>query len=206
MEAGECSKEIDPGDTELGRSPTERHDSGNGATNAIENMPQDPSRPEMANEINMSSGERCDERKKMMMQPGSEGVAQESDNLSILGDQPTSYAQTPVSTPSQESRVEVWYDADSSKVISMDEFITILRESQLENLGFLFMAADNEFGSSRWNRNYRLEVVEAVSTCESLKTLNIVRGLGVKEVEVGPMQEFGIPSNVGDSMGQYCRQ
>jgi hypothetical protein len=64
MEGGECSKEIDPGDTELGRSPTERHDSGNGATNAIENMPQDPSRPEMANEINMSSGESCDGKRK----------------------------------------------------------------------------------------------------------------------------------------------
>jgi len=84
METGECSKEIDPGDTELDRSPTERDDSGNGATNAIENMPQDPSRAEMANEINMSSGDRCDERKKMMEQPGSEGVAQESDDLPIL--------------------------------------------------------------------------------------------------------------------------
>jgi hypothetical protein len=38
----------------------------------------------MANEINMSSGDRCDERKKMMEQPGSEGVAQESDDLPIL--------------------------------------------------------------------------------------------------------------------------
>jgi hypothetical protein len=107
MQGGECSKEIDPGDTELGRSPTEHHDSRNGATNAIENMPQDPSRPEMANEINMSSGERCDERKKMMMQPGSEGVAQECDNLSILGDQPASYTETPVSTPLQGLTVEV---------------------------------------------------------------------------------------------------
>ncbi|CAK9213615.1 unnamed protein product [Sphagnum troendelagicum] len=108
MQGGECSKEIDPGDTELGRSPTERHDSGNGATKAIENMPQDPSRPEMANEINMSSGESCDERKKMMMQPGSEGVAQECDNLSILGDQPASYTETPVSTLFQGLTVEVW--------------------------------------------------------------------------------------------------
>ncbi len=115
MEAGECSKEIDPGDPELGRSPTERHDSCNGATNAIENMPQDPSRPEMANDINVSSGDRCDERKKMMEQPGSEGVvAQESDDLSILGDQPTSYTQTPVSTPSQEHTVEVFYDKDGN--------------------------------------------------------------------------------------------
>jgi hypothetical protein len=115
MEAGECSKEIDPGDPELGRSPTERQDPCNGATNAIENIPQDPSRPEMANDINVSSGDRCDERKKMMEQPGSEGVvAQESDDLSILGDQPTSYTQTPVSTPSQEHTVEVFYDKDGN--------------------------------------------------------------------------------------------
>jgi len=125
MEAGECSKEIDPGDTELGRSPTERHDSGNGATNAIENMRQDASHPEMANEINVSSGERSDNRKKMMMQPGSEGVAQESDNLSILGDQPTSCTQTPVSTTSQEHTLEVWHAADGSrKAVSTDEIIT----------------------------------------------------------------------------------
>jgi hypothetical protein len=185
MEAGECSKEIDPGDTELGRSPTERHDSGNGATNAIENMPQDPSRPEMANEINMRSGDRCDERKKMMEQPGSEGVAQESDNLSILGDQPTSYAQTPVSTPSQEHTVEVSYDEDeSTKDVSMDEFITTLRDSQLETLAFRSKVANDEHGSCRWDRKHRLEVIDAVGTCESLKDLWIQETLDVEEVEV----------------------
>jgi hypothetical protein len=183
METGECSKEIDPGDPELGRSPTERHDSGNGATNAIENMPQDPSRPEMANEINMSSGERCDERKKLMMQPGSEGVAQESDNLLILGDQPTSYTQTPISTTSQEHTVEVWYHEDRRSV-SIDEFLTTLRESQLETLTFSFKDSVDEGGSSRWDRKRRLEVIEAVSTCESLKNLGIWEELDVEEVEV----------------------
>ncbi|CAK9869218.1 unnamed protein product [Sphagnum jensenii] len=186
MEAGECSKEIDPGDTELGRSPTERQDSGNGATNAIENMPQDPSRPEMANEINMSSGDRCDERKKMMEQPGSEGVAHESDDLLILGDQPTSYTKTPVSTISQEDPVFVSYDegfVGSTKYVSIDEFITTVRESQLESLRFSCVARNYEVGSSRWNRNL-LEVIEAVSTCESLKTLTIQNRLDVEEVEV----------------------
>jgi hypothetical protein len=150
MEAGECSKEIDPGDTELGSSPTERQDSGNGATNAIENMPQDPSRPEMANEINMSSGDRCDERKKMMEQPGSEGVAHESDDLLILGDQPTSYTKTPVSTTSQEDPVLVLYDEGGShKDVSIDEFMTTVRESQLESLDFMFKAGNDEFGSSK---------------------------------------------------------
>ncbi len=183
MEAGECSKEIDPGDTELGRSPTDRHDSCNGATNAIENMPQDPSRPQMAN--NMSSGDRCDERKKMMEQPGSEGVAQESDDLSILGDQPTSYTQTPVSTPSQEHMVGASYDEDgSTKDVSMDEFITTLRESQLETLRFSFRGANAQLGSSRWDRKHRLEVIGAVSTCESLKELIIRNRLDVEEVEV----------------------
>ncbi len=185
MEGGECSKEIDPGDTELGRSPTERHDSGNGATNAIENMPQDPSRPEMANEINMSSGESCDQRKKMMMPPGLEGVAQESDNLSILGDQPTSYTQTPVSTTSQEHTLKVRYDEDeSSKYVSMDEFITTLRESQLECLDFEFKGSYDEYGKSTWDRESRLEVIEAVSTCESLASLKIQEFLPLKEVEV----------------------
>ncbi len=184
MDAGECSKEIDPGDTKLGRSPTEHHDSGNGETNAIENMPQDPSGPEMAIEINMSSGERCEERKKMMMQPGSEGVVQESDDLSILGDQPTSYTQTPVSTTSQEHTVEVSYDGNrSTKEVSMDEFITTLRESQLETLGFCFIDND-EPGRSRWDRKHRLEVIEAVSTCESLKDLTIQENLEVEEIEV----------------------
>jgi len=181
MEAGECSKEIDPGDPELGRSPTERHDSCNGATNAIENMPQDPSRPEMANEVNMSSGETCDERKNMIMQPGSEGVAQESDNLSILGDQPTCYAQTPVSTPSQEHTVNVSYDDDgSTKDVGMDEFITTLRESQLETLTFSFTSTKG----TCTNRKHRLEVIEAVSTCESFKKLIIFSMLDVEEVEV----------------------
>jgi hypothetical protein len=148
-------------------------------------MPQDPSRPEMANEINMSSGDRCDERKKMMEQPGPEGVAHESDDLLILGDQPTSYTKTPVSTTSQEDPVFVSYDeGGSTKDVSIDEFITTVRESQLESLDFSFMAADDEFGSSRWNRNYRLEVIEAVSTCESLKTLTIQNPLDVEEVEV----------------------
>jgi hypothetical protein len=174
-------------------------------------MPQDPSRPEMANEINMSSGDRCDEREKMMEQPGSEGVAQESDylsilgtpsrehtvqvwdgedssgsegvaeesdDLSILGDQPSSYIQTPVSTASQRHTVAVSYDKDRRiKVVSMDEFITTLRESQLETLTFSFI-------SSRWDRKHRLEVIEAFSTCESLKELDILSVLDVEDVEV----------------------
>jgi hypothetical protein len=185
MEAGECSKEIDPGDPELGRSPTERHDSWNGATNAIESMPQDPSRPEMANEINMSSGDRCDEREKMMEQPGSEGVAQESDDLSIPCDQPTSYTQTPVSTPSQGHMLEAWYDENrSGKHVSMDEFITTLRESQLETLRFSFSGANAQLNSSRCDREHRLEVLGAVSTCESLNFLSILSPLDVEEVEV----------------------
>jgi hypothetical protein len=180
METGECSKEIDPGDTELGTSPTEHNDSGNGATNTVEKRPQDPSRPEMANEINMSSGERCGERNKTMMEPGSEGVAQESDSLSMLGDQPTSYTQTAVSTPSQEHAVKVRYDKDGDlKDVSMDEFITTLRESQLETLDFRFIGY-----KSRWDRKHRLEVIEAVSTCESLKHLTIPENLDVEEIEV----------------------
>jgi hypothetical protein len=177
MEAGECSEEIDPGDTVLGRSPTERHDSGNGATDASENKPQDPSPPEMANEINMSSGDRCDERKKMMEEPGSEGVAQKSDDLSIFGDQPTSYTQTPVSTPSQGHMVHALYEEGGSwKNVSMDEFITSLRESQLETLVLKF---DYDH-----DRKHRLEVVGAVSTCESLKKLNILSQLHVEEIKV----------------------
>jgi hypothetical protein len=42
MEAGECSKEIDPGDTEPGNRPAESLDSCNDTTKAIQNMPQDP--------------------------------------------------------------------------------------------------------------------------------------------------------------------
>jgi hypothetical protein len=184
METGECSKEIDPGDTELGRSPTEHNDSGNGATNTIENRPQDPSRPEMANEINMSSGERCGERNKTMMEPGSEGVAQESDNLSMLGDQPTSYTQTPTSTPSEEHAVQVRYDKDRDwRDVSMDEFITTLRESQLDTVDFRFIGYD-EPGRSRCDRKDRLELIEAVSTCESLKDLTISGKLDVEEIEV----------------------
>jgi hypothetical protein len=99
-------------------------------------MPQDPSRPEMANEMNMSSGDRCDERKKMMEQPGSEGVAQESDDLSILGDQPTSYTQTPVSTRSQGPMMWASYDEDwRFKAVSMDEFITTLRDPRFQFQG-----------------------------------------------------------------------
>jgi hypothetical protein len=162
----------------------ERHDSCNGASNAIENMPQDPSRPEMANEINMSSGDRCDERGKMMEHRGSEGVDEESDDLSILGDQPTSYTQTPVSTPSQEHTVEVSYDREKFIKVSMDEFITTLRESQLQTLTFTFEDAIDERGSSRWDRKHRLEVIGAVSTCESLKELTIWSHLDVEEVEV----------------------
>ncbi len=178
------SKEIDPGDTELGRSPTEHNDSGNGATKTIENRPQDPSRPEMANEINMSSGERCGERNKTMMEPGSEGVAQESDDLSILGDQPTSFTQTPVSTPSQEHAVQMRYDKDWDwRNVSMDEFMTTLRESQLDTLDFRFIGSD-EPGRSRWDRKHRLEVIEAVSTCESLTDLRIPESLDVEEIEV----------------------
>jgi len=184
MEAGECSKEIDPGDPELGRSPTEHHDSCNAATNAIENMPQDPSRPEMANEINMSSGDRCDERRKMMEQPGSEGVTQESDDLSILGHQPTSYTQTPVSTPSQGHTVRVSSDKDRNiNLLRMDEFITTLRESQLETLEFCFHGHNNQLGNSRCDRKHRLEVIGAISTCESLKELIILSPLDAQEVE-----------------------
>jgi hypothetical protein len=138
----------------------------------------------MANEINMSSGERCGERNKTMMEPGSEGVAQESDNLSMLGDQPTSYTQTPVSTPSQEHAVHVRYDKDGDwRNVSIVEFITTLRESQLDTLGFSFIDYD-EPGRSRWDRKHRLEVIEAVSTCESLKDLTIRENLDVEEIEV----------------------
>jgi hypothetical protein len=137
----------------------------------------------MANEINISSGERCDDRKKMMEQPGS-GLAHESDNLSILGDQPPSYSQTPVPTPSQEHTVQLSYNADgSSKDISMDEFITTLRDSQFETLEIGFKDYD-ERGRSRWDRQQRLEVIEAVSTCKSLKKLRISNTLDVEEVVV----------------------
>jgi len=192
MEAGECSKDIDPGDTEPGNRPPESLDSCNDTTKAIKNMPQDPLRPEMANESNMS-GERCDGRNKMMEQPGSEGVAQESDHLSILGDQPTSYTETPViSAPSQEHMVTIWYDEDTpGRDVSMDEFITTLRESQLEMLQFEFPGADDEVedgnSSNRRDLAYRkkrLEVIDAVGTCESLKKLTINETLEVEEVEV----------------------
>jgi hypothetical protein len=63
----------------------------------------------------------------------------------------------------------------------MDEFITTLRESQLETLDFIF---STERISSRWDRKHRLEVIEAVSTCESLKKLTIQDALHVEEIEV----------------------
>jgi hypothetical protein len=99
----------------------------------------------MANESNISR-ERCDGRNKMMEQPGSEGVAQESDHLSILGDQPSSYTQTSViSAPSQEHMVTIWYDEYTpGRDVSMDEFITTLRESQQEMLQFEFQGANDE--------------------------------------------------------------
>jgi hypothetical protein len=60
----------------------------------------------------------------------------------------------------------------------MDEFITTLRESQLEFLRFTFSSW------WMWARKGRLEVIEAVSTCESLKELHIDDVLDVEEVEV----------------------
>jgi len=119
----------------------------------------------------------------MMMQPGSEGVAQESDNLSILGDQPTSYTPTPFSARSRDMQVS--YDkAWSRKDVSMDEFITTLRKSQMETLDVLFHNTTFYRGSSTWDGKRRLEVIEAVSTCESLKKLCIRSSLDVEEMEV----------------------
>ncbi len=139
----------------------------------------------MAMEIR--SDETCDELNTRTMEEGAEGV--ESGHLSGFLKPPSSTAETRIFSP-QQPLVELWEPEKGN--VSFDELITTLQEPQLESLMFTFKPLD-EFdkdqengNNSMWEacRNHRLQVLDVVSRCNSLKKLRIWSVLDGEEMDV----------------------
>jgi hypothetical protein len=68
--------------------------------------------------------------------------------------------------------------------VTCDEFISILRESQLDELSFYMMDYSKEHGSIEAYREDRLHLFDAIGKCESLKSIMIeyLKQLHVEEI------------------------
>jgi len=139
----------------------------------------------MAMEIR--SDETCDElNTRTMEEEGAEGA--ESGHLSGFLKPPSSPAETPIFPP--QPLVEL-LEPDKGD-ISLDELIRTLQETQLESLAFTFkrlveLDKDQENGNnSMWEacRNHRLQVLDVVSRCNSLKKLRVWSTLDGEEMDV----------------------
>jgi len=120
-----------------------------------------------------------------MEEEGAEGV--ESGHLSGFLKPPSSTAETPTPIfPPQQPLVDLRVPWKGN--VSFDELIKTLQEPQLESLTFHFLShKDQENGNnSMWEarRNYRLQVLDVVSRCNSLKKLKIVSALDGEEMDV----------------------
>jgi len=140
----------------------------------------------MAMEIR--SDETCDElNTRTMEEEGAEGA--ESGHLSGFLKPPSSTAETPIFPP-QQPLVALWEPHKGD--INFDELIRTLQETQLESLTFTFKRLvefdkDQENGNnSMWEacRNHRLQVLDVVSRCNSLKKLLVWSTLDGEEMDV----------------------
>jgi hypothetical protein len=185
MDIKEGLVEIDPGDVDQLASSQVRF-SSESSNDTRKQILQELSPPTMAMEIR--SDETCDElNTRTMEEEGAEGV--ESGHLSEFLKPPSSTAETP-SFPPQQLMVLLYepYKGD----ISFDELIRTLQESQLETLRFGFKKLD-KFDEDQENgdnsmreayRNQRLQVLDVVSRCNSLKELRVFSVLDGEEMNM----------------------
>ncbi|CAK9198142.1 unnamed protein product [Sphagnum troendelagicum] len=185
MDIKEGLVEIDPGDIDQLASSQVRF-SSESSNDTRKQILQELPPPTMAMEIR--SDETCDELNTgTMEEEGAEGV--ESGHLSEFLKPPSSTAETP-SFPPQQLMVKL-FEPDKGD-ISFDELIRTLQESQLETLLFRSMTfvefdEDQENGNSSMReayRNHRLQVLDVVSRCNSLKDLGVWSMLDGEEMDV----------------------
>jgi hypothetical protein len=111
--------------------------------------------------------------------PDQEFQQVESRDLSTL-DQLRAKKMPTDSPPPQ--RTSVYLSQPNRGVVTCDEVISILRESQLDKLNFIMDSEDD--GSIEAYREDRLHLFDAIGKCESLKTLQFhnVKQLNVEEI------------------------
>jgi hypothetical protein len=116
-----------------------------------------------------------------MEEEGAEGV--ESGHLSGFLKPPSSTAETPIFPP-QQSLVDLIIP--DIGYVSLDELSRTLQESQLEILSFQFDEDQEKVNNSMWEayKNHRLQVLDLVSRCNSLKQLEVYSTLDGEEMDV----------------------
>jgi hypothetical protein len=185
MDIKEGLVDIDPGDIDQLASSQVRF-SSESSNDTRKQILQELPPPTMAMEIR--SDDTCDElNTRTMEEEGAEGV--ESGHLSGFLKPPSSTAETPIFPPQQP--LVVLFKPHKGYV-SFDELIKTLQEPQLERLHFRFLRLDEidedqENGNnSMWEpyRNYRLQVLDVVGRCNSLKSLNLLGTLDGEEMDV----------------------
>ncbi|CAK9198148.1 unnamed protein product [Sphagnum troendelagicum] len=185
MDIKEGLVEIDPGDIDQLASSQVRF-SSESSNDTRKQILQELPPPTMAMEIR--SDETCDElNTRTMEEEGAEGM--ESGHLSGSFNSPSSTAETPIFPPQQPL---VRLIQPNKGDVSLDELIRTLQESQLETLSFEFKQFD-EFDEDQENgnnsmreayRNHRLQVLDVVSRCNSLKELGVWSTLDGEEMDV----------------------
>jgi hypothetical protein len=185
MDIKEGLVEIDPGDIDQLASSQVRF-SSESSNDTRKQILQELPPPTMAMEIR--SDETCDQlNTRTMEEEGGEGV--ESGHLSEFPKPPSSTAET-TSFPPQQPLVHLWQPDKGG--VSLDELIRTLQESQSETLAFSFKTLD-EFDEDQENgdnsmreayRNHRLQVLDVVSRCNSLKELGVSSPLDGEEMDV----------------------
>jgi hypothetical protein len=186
MDIKEGLVEIDPGDIDQLVSTPVRF-SSESSNDTAKQILQELSPPRMAMEI--KSDKNCDElNTRTVEKEGAEGV--ESGHLSGFLKPPSSTAETPIFPP-QQPLVDLW--EPHKGYVSFDELIKTLQETQLEILEFGFEYPLDGFdeyhvngNNSTWEpyRNHRLQVLDVVSRCNSLKELAVWSTLVGEEMDV----------------------
>ncbi|CAM6080201.1 unnamed protein product [Sphagnum tenellum] len=185
MDIKEGLVEIDPGDIDQLASSQVRF-SSESSNDTRKQILQELPPPTMAMEIR--SDETCDElNTRTMEEEGAEGV--EGGHLSGSFNSPSSTPERPIFLPQQPL---VRLLEPNKGHVSLDELIRTLQESELAKLNFLF-ERDDEFhedqengNNSMWEayRNHRLQVLDVVSRCNSLKELGVWNGLDGEEMDM----------------------
>jgi hypothetical protein len=179
MDIKEGLVEIDPGDIDQLASSQVRF-SSESSNDTRKQILQELPPPTMAMEIR--SDETCDElNTRTMEEEGAEGV--ESGHLSGFLKPPSSTAETPIFPP-QQSLVDLIIP--DIGYVSLDELSRTLQESQLEILSFQFDEDQEKVNNSMWEayKNHRLQVLDLVSRCNSLKQLEVYSTLDGEEMDV----------------------
>jgi hypothetical protein len=154
----------DPGDPNLGKHQGPRsNDSG-------KQIPQEHSLSEiMPLEASHESSGISDQEFQQV----------ESRDLSSLGQ--LRAKKMPTDSPPPKRKSVNLYKPHRGKV-TCDEVISILRESQLDELHFQFSEYSEEDGSIEAYREDRLHLFDAIGKCESLKSLEYIGQLNVEEI------------------------